>query len=129
MGHILGEGAAVLTDMTKAMLTALHKQMAHPNTVQRSVSSSVNILQAPEPIHIQSEPKQDMPVTKAPQPHISSSPTQELKNLPIFEDIYPDLYLPVTENYKISGKFYGYTDSVSADINPMILVELTGLPY
>ena len=45
------------------------------------------------------------------------------------KDIYPDLYLPVTENYKISDRFYGYTDSMSADNNPMILVELTGLSY
>ena len=37
--------------------------------------------------------------------------------------------MPVTENYRISNKFYGYTDSVSADNNPMILVELTGLSH
>ena len=40
------------------------------------------------------------------------------------KDIYPDLYLPVAENYRISDCFYGYTDSMSADNNPMILVEL-----
>ena len=45
------------------------------------------------------------------------------------EDKYPDLYLPVAENYKIRDKFYGYTDSMSADNNLMILVELTGLSY
>ena len=45
------------------------------------------------------------------------------------KDQYPDRYLPVTENYKISDKFYGYMDSVSMDNNPMILVELTGLSY
>ena len=33
------------------------------------------------------------------------------------EDKYSDLYLPVTENYKISDKFYGYTDSISTDNN------------
>ena len=43
--------------------------------------------------------------------------------------IYPDLYLPVVENYRISDKFYGYSDSLSADNNPMILVELKGLSY
>ena len=48
---------------------------------------------------------------------------------PIGEDIYPDLYLPVTENYRIRYKFYGYTYSVSADNNPMVLIELTGLSY
>ena len=45
------------------------------------------------------------------------------------EDKYPDLYLPVTKNYKISDKFCGYMDSMSADNNPMVLVELTGLSY
>ena len=45
------------------------------------------------------------------------------------EDKYPDLYLPVAENYRISNKFCGYMDSMSADNNPMILVELIGLSY
>ena len=44
-------------------------------------------------------------------------------------DQYPDLYLPVTQNYQISNRFYGYMASVSADNNPMILVELTELSY
>ena len=55
VGHILGEGAAVFTDMTETMLTALDKQMAQPDTVQRSVSSPVNILHAPDPMLTQSE--------------------------------------------------------------------------
>ena len=133
VGHTLGEGAAIFTDMTETMLAALDKQMAQPDTVQRSVSSSVNNLYAPEPIFIQSEPRQDMPDTKATQPHISSISTKEHKTMPISspvgEDIYPDLYLPVAENYSISDKFYGYTDSVSVDNNLMILVELTRLSY
>ena len=45
------------------------------------------------------------------------------------EEKDPDLYLPVTENYKISNKFCGYVDSMSADNNPMVLVKLTGLSY
>ena len=48
---------------------------------------------------------------------------------PDTKDIYLDLFLPVTENYRISDQFYGYTDSMSADNNPMVLVELTGLCY
>ena len=39
------------------------------------------------------------------------------------------MYLPISENYKISDKFYGCTDRVSVDNNPMILVELKGLSY
>ena len=45
------------------------------------------------------------------------------------KDSYPDLYLPVVENYRISDKFYGYSDSLSADNNPMVLEELKGLSY
>ena len=48
---------------------------------------------------------------------------------PDMKDIYPDLYLPVAENYRISDKFYGYSDSLSTDNNPMVLVELKGLSY
>ena len=45
------------------------------------------------------------------------------------EDKCPDLYLPVAENYKISNKFCGYAEIMSADNNPTVLVELTGLSY
>ena len=45
------------------------------------------------------------------------------------KDPYPDLYLLVVENYRISDKFYEYSDSLSADNNPMVLVELKGLSY
>ena len=45
------------------------------------------------------------------------------------EDKYPYLYLPVSKNYRISDRFYGYMDSISADYNPMVLVELAGLSY
>ena len=45
------------------------------------------------------------------------------------KDSYPHLYLPVLENYRISDKFYGHLDSLSADSNPMVLVELQGLSY
>ena len=56
---------------------------------------------------------------------------RESRSIPVSafkeEDKYPDLYLPVAENYKISYKFCRYADSMSADNNPMVLVELTGL--
>ena len=68
-GHILGEGAAIFTDMTKTMLAALDKQMAWPDTVQKSVSSSLNNLLASGPISSQSEIRQDMPDTNASQPN------------------------------------------------------------
>ena len=42
---------------------------------------------------------------------------------------YPDLFLPVVENYRINNHFHGYSDSLSADNNPMVLVELNNLSY
>ena len=42
---------------------------------------------------------------------------------------YPDLFLPIIENYRISDQFHGYLDSLSADNNPMVLVELNNLSY
>ena len=42
---------------------------------------------------------------------------------------YPDLFLPVVENYRISDRFHGYLDSLPADNNPMVLVELNNLSY
>ena len=33
------------------------------------------------------------------------------------------------ENYRISDHFHGYLDSLSADKNPMVLVELNNLSY
>ena len=44
-------------------------------------------------------------------------------------DRYPDLFLPVVENHRISDHFCGYLDSLSADNNPMILVKLESLSY
>ena len=107
--------------------------MAQPDMVQRSVSSPVNTLHAPDPVLTQSGSREGTPVMRVPQPLTSPIPTQEPKKLPIpppiGEDVYPDLCLLVAENYKISDKFYGYTDSVSVDNNPMILVKLNGLSY
>ena len=45
------------------------------------------------------------------------------------KDSYPDLYLPVQGNLKISEVFYGYSDSLSLDNNPMVLVELKDLAH
>ena len=42
---------------------------------------------------------------------------------------YPDLFLPIRENYRISDHFHGYAESLSVDNNPMVLVELDNLSY
>ena len=133
VGHILGEGAAIFTDMTETMLAALDKQMTLPDMVQKSVGSSLNNYLASVPIYRQSEVRQGVPDIGAYPPSTTSISTQGPKSMPISstkeEDKYPDLNLPVTENYRISDRFYGHMDSVSVDNNPMILVELTGLAY
>ena len=120
--HILGEGAAIFTGMTETMLAALDKQMALPNTVQKPESSSLNNFLASGPISSQSEIGPKVPDVSAYPPNISLISTQEPKSMPITstkgEDKYPDLYLPVTENYRISDKFCGYMDSMSVDNNP-----------
>ena len=64
-------GAAIFTDMTETMLAVLDRQMALPDTVQKSVSSSLNNLLASGPISSQSEIRQDMPDINASQPNSS----------------------------------------------------------
>ena len=132
-GHILGEGAAIFTDMTETMLAALDKQMTLSDTVQKPESSSLNKCLASGPISSQSEIRPKEPDVSAYPPNTSSVSTQEPMSMPISttkeEDKYPDLYLPVAENYRISKQFCLYMDSMSADNNPMMLVELTGLSY
>ena len=89
--------------MTETMLDALDQQMVLSTEVQKpEISLTENILTTGQ---------------------TRSQITGDTK------DSYPDLYLPVVENYRISDKFYGYLDSLSADNNPMVLVEQKGLSY
>ena len=71
--HILGEGAAIFTNMTETMVTALDQQMTLSSKAQKP------------------------------------SNIRKFKTIPHtvnkIEDKYPDLYLPVTENYRISNRF------------------------
>ena len=90
--------------MTETILDALDKQVAmSPGSQQnRGLSSDDNQLKG----------------------------TQEKKTkTSIQKEGYPDLFLPVVENYRISDHFCGYLDSLSADNNPMVLVELNNLSY
>ena len=98
-GHIIGKGAAIFMDMTETMLDALDQMVLSAEAQKPESSLTDNTGQTRSRV---------MSDTK---------------------DSYPDLYLPVVENYKICDKFYGYLDSLSADNNPMILVELEGLSY
>ena len=88
-------------DMTETILDALDQQMVLFTKAQK-----------PEGFLI------DNTLTTG---HTRSQMTSKTK------DQYPDLYLPVVKNYKISNKFHGYLDSLSADNSQMVLVEQQGL--
>ena len=47
-GHILGEGAAIFTDMTETMLTTLSQQMALSDEAQKPEASSMSKLFDPQ---------------------------------------------------------------------------------
>ena len=100
--------------MTETMLTALDQQMALSGEAQKPEGSLTSNVLTPRQISGSS--------------NIEKSKTTPQTGNEI-EDKYPDLYLPVAANYRISNRFYGYMDSMSAKNNPMVLVELTGLSY
>ena len=98
--EIIGEGAAIFTDMMETILNVLDKQIAMaPDTQQSPSDNQIEGIQGGKPT------------------------TSNQK------DGYPDLFLPVVENYRISDCFFGYSDSLSTDNNPMVLVELKNLSY
>ena len=86
-GHIIGEGAAIFTDMMETMLTALDQQMAMSSDAQKPEGSlNGNIMTAGQLIGNN---------------QIGESQART-RITPDTKDIYPDLYLPVAENYRIS---------------------------
>ena len=97
--EIIGEGAAIFTDMTETILNVLDQQVAMaPDTQQsKGLSSSDNQIKGIQ----------------------GGKPTTSNQ-----KEGYPDLFLPVMENYRISIRFCGYLDSLSTDNNPVVLVEL-----
>ena len=103
--EIIGEGAAIFMDMTETILDILDKQVAmSPSSEQQTKGLSSNDNQ--------------IEVVKSKEPKTSSQ-----------KEDYPDLFLPIMENYRISDHFHGYLGSLSADNNPMVLVELNNLSY
>ena len=95
--------------MTETMLTTLDQQMALSDKAQKPKGSLTSKLLTPGQMSSHGDIR-----------------LKESKAIPMSaakgEDKYPDLYLPVTKNYKISDKFCGYIDIMSADNNSMILV-------
>ena len=112
--QIIGEGAAIFTDMTETMLTALDQQMATSSDAQQPGG----LFSGNKMTDRQLIGDNQMEKTQG-RTQITSDP----------KETYPDLYLPVAENYRISDGFCGYSDSLFVDNNPMILVELKGLSY
>ena len=91
--------------MMETILNVLDKQVAMPPDSQ--------------------QPVKGLPLDKN---QVKGTQGKDLKSS-IQREGYPDLFLPVVENYRISGHFCGYSDSLSADNNPMVLVELNNLSY
>ena len=102
--EIIGEGAAIFTDMTETILNALDQQMGITPDTQQSKGLS--------PIDNQMKGIQGRNTTTSYQ-----------------KESCPDLFLPVVENYRISDHFCGYSDSLFNDNNSMVLVELKNLSY
>ena len=102
--EIIGEGAAIFTDMTETILNALDQQMAMTSDTQQMNGLSLGDNQ--------------MKGTQG-----RTQTTSDRK------ESYPDLFLPVVENHRISDRFCGYSDSLSTDNNSMVLVELKSLSF
>ena len=106
--EIIGEGAAIFTDMIEMILDILDKQVITSPGSQQVTKDISN--------------KDDQKV-------IDHS-TQGIKTETFTQkEDYPDLFLQIRENYRISDHFHGYSESLSADNNPMVLVELNNLSY
>ena len=90
--------------MTETILNALDQQMAMSSDAQNSKGLPIGDNQMKE--------------TQG-RTQVTSDPKER----------YPDLFLPAVENHRISDRFCGYSDSLSVDNNPMVLVELKSLSY
>ena len=86
-GHLIGEGAAICTDMTETMLTTMDQQMTLSSEAQKPEGSLTdNVLTSGQ-------------IVRSSKIGEFLTRSQTMHNT---KDIYPDLYLPVTENYRIS---------------------------
>ena len=106
--EIIGEGAAIFTDMTETILDALDKQVVVSPGSQQLPNENPH--------------KGDQEIIDP------STPGIRLESFNQKEE-YPDLFLPIRENYRISDCFHGHVESLSVDNNPMVLVELDNLSY
>ena len=111
--EIIGEGAAIFTDMTETIL----------NTLDQCLAMSSDVLK-PEGLSI----GEDVTIRQigGDQKDKTQGRTQQTSDL---KERYPDLFQPVAENHRIGDQFCGYSDSLSTDNNPIVLVELKSLSY
>ena len=103
--EIFGEGAAIFMDMMETILDVLDKQVA----------TSPGSQQPTKGLPSKDDQKE---MVQSIEPGISTQ-----------KEDYPDLFLPIMENYRVSDHFHGYSGSLSADNNRMVLVELNNLSY
>ena len=85
--HIIGEGPAIFTNMTETILNALDQQMAMSSDAQKLESSLSDNNMTARQLTGDNQMREMQGRTQ-----ITSDP----------KDLYPDLYLPVAENYRIS---------------------------
>ena len=105
---IIGEGATIFMDMMEMILDILDKQVAaSPGSQQTTKDTST---------------KDDQKVVV----HSTQSTGSVISTI---KEDYPDLFPPIKDNYRISDRLCGYSESLSADNNPMVLVELKSLSY
>ena len=112
--EIIGEGTAIFTCMTETILNALDQQMAMSSGVQKWEGIPIG-----EDVTVRQQIGDNQMEETQGRTQIISDP----------KEMYPDLFLPVAENHRISDQFCGYSDSLSADNNPTVLVELRSLSY
>ena len=94
--EIIGEGAAIFMDMMEMILDVLDKQVA----------ASPGSQQPTKGLSSKDDQKE---IIQSIGPGVSTQ-----------KEDYPDLFLPIMENYRISDHFHGYSDSLSADNNLMV---------
>ena len=112
--EIIGEDAAIFTDMTETILDALDQQMAMSSDIQKPEGTPTG---------------KDMTNKQQIGDNQMKETQGRTQTTPDSKEMYPDLFLPVAENHRITDRFCGYSDSLSADNNPMVLVELKSLSY
>ena len=112
--EITGKDAAIFTDLMETILSALDQQMAMSSDVQKPEGIPIG-----EDMTIRQQIGDNQMEETQGRTQITSDP----------KEMYPNLFLPVAEKNRISDRFCGYLDSLSADNNPMVLVELKNLSY